>query len=1069
MLSLALQTYSQNDDKLVAFPTPEATSLGKYGQVPVSYFNGLPNISIPIYTLKCNDIELPISLSYYSSGNKPDEHPGWVGMGWNLNCGGMITRVQNGGRDDMDKNGFANQFSTSIPPSDPGYYYKANLFDIGDNWSSDILDGIHDRDLAYSISDLSPDEYLFNFNGISGSFYFVSENGVMTTKVKSKDGEILKVVPSFFSSNFNLYYFKVLQKQTTFMLNVNKTFNKFTVYTRDGYQYIFGGDESSIDFNTTNKVTVATSWHLTEIISPSGNYIKFSYTKGGDIFVQHKSILYTCDFLSENDGGCSNQELINNPEGLSINMLHPKYLSNISTSTGQTIDFITSKTTELDYNNWDYIKAYTPKIVKRVLMSDWEAENVSLLDFGFRFTEAEIKKVSYYLKLDAIQISGVKDVDFRYTDNSTERLKLLGIKTTYNNDSTDVYKFEYNSTKLPIYNSRKTDNWGYYNNVDYSNVAVTNYNTLYNLRTPSLDYAKAEILEKIIYPTKGYTEFNYELNSYSKYIEGINFNDKQEFSIINTENNINTGGLRIREIRSYPDPLDANNKIIKEFKYENENGKSSGILSGIPTYYTKGNEIVNYSTPDSKNWLFNLFKYKITVDYTLYYSIYSQNLIIPLSTTNGSHITYSRVVEKNSDGSKTIYFYTNHDDFKDEPPIDIFTNLTNLPFENNFTSKELERGLLKKIETYNSDGFLIKKTENTYNNDPDRYNNYVRMVDKYVLPVTNTSESSELNLYTGLYYRYTTNKIYTFYPYLQSSTETIYDTNGLNPVTTVTNYKYDSNYNLLTEKETYDSNNNTIVSKIKYPFDYTDQYPNINSAMKNRYLLNYPIENRTVMNGKIINGIGYTYGFFGENFVIKPYKKYQFSSTQPLSDTNLIIPLSYSLGGPTPFDEPDQSDEDNNLVSSESSRYSVNTNMVNSEIYDYYDNGNVRQVKNPNSNVNIVYLWSYNSQYPIAEITNATISEVESAVQTVFSISDIDTLLKLEIPNEAKLKDGSLQRALPNALATTYTYKPLVGMTSKTDPRGVTTYYEYDDFGRLKYSKDKDGNILQSYDYHYKQ
>lgn len=54
-----------------------------------------------------------------------------------------------------------------------------------------------------------------------------------------------------------------------------------------------------------------------------------------------------------------------------------------------------------------------------------------------------------------------------------------------------------------------------------------------------------------------------------------------------------------------------------------------------------------------------------------------------------------------------------------------------------------------------------------------------------------------------------------------------------------------------------------------------------------------------------------------------------------------------------------------------------------------------------------------------------------------------------------------------DGLTTRYEYKPMVGITSVTDARGIKTYYEYDKEGRLQCIKDNDGNVVSRYDYHY--
>ncbi|WP_315823284.1 hypothetical protein [Paraflavitalea speifideaquila] len=68
--------------KQVIPPSPEAASLGQYGNVPISLFTGTPTINIPLYELKGNSITLPVSMSYNASGFKPeDEAPGVGAVG----------------------------------------------------------------------------------------------------------------------------------------------------------------------------------------------------------------------------------------------------------------------------------------------------------------------------------------------------------------------------------------------------------------------------------------------------------------------------------------------------------------------------------------------------------------------------------------------------------------------------------------------------------------------------------------------------------------------------------------------------------------------------------------------------------------------------------------------------------------------------------------------------------------------------------------------------------------------------------------------------------------------------
>ena len=142
-------------------------------------------------------------------------------------------------------------------------------------------------------------------------------------------------------------------------------------------------------------------------------------------------------------------------------------------------------------------------------------------------------------------------------------------------------------------------------------------------------------------------------------------------------------------------------------------------------------------------------------------------------------------------------------------------------------------------------------------------------------------------------------------------------------------------------------------------------------------------------------------------------------------------------------------------------------------VIDKYDRyGNVLQYHS-NDNVFTSIIWGYKDCYPIAKIVNATYAEVSSYANNLQTKSNADDDRTVGTSgNEDQLRSAlnALRSVtdLSDAQITTYTYDPLIGVTSITDPRGQTVYYEYDAFNRLEKVKDQDGRVLSKNEYHYK-
>jgi hypothetical protein len=950
-----------------------------------------------------------VTLSYYSGGNKPDVHPGWVGLGWNLFAGGSINRIVNGIKDETTKDEWSDSHTGQPRDEDPnpGYYYRRDSINRSDWSSKNYLSFITIKRDTYLYGntlypyDTEPDEFQVNVGDISASFYLMSNN---TVKIKSKSNCNFKINISLGIENAYKLYSSAYALDLT--ANCFTYIKEIILTNRDGIKYYFGGDNNAIEFSFINGYSIgggryklfgtANTWHLKKIEIPNGETIVLNYDKDGiPIVVHNNRYLNYCYIDGEYPQTDDSESDIYGK--YSYTLIQPSYLKSIESRTSnRTMTFKRSKSTELDYD----IDKYTFDRRFRRDGVDIPPQKVPADVHAYDY--ADFKQKSYYMQLDSI-IDNNKRIGFNYTDSPDTRLKLQSI--TFNDNQISVinrYLFEYNSINLPPYNSKKTDNWGYYNNKYYGEKS---YRDLYGFRSADsiTIYSTAEILTKITYPTGGTTEFVYEPHDFSKVAKQFPFELNDSTSIC--------GGLRIKKIINN----DRNNHAtIREFEYKNEAGtSSSGILSGRPIYFAKGTKNFNLKYRIKIGW--SLITENNNYNYT--YSFGNEQLQNQLANTNGSHITYSRVTEKLSNGSKTVYYYMNHEKFLDKEPETTAGNLGDSLPCNKFNSYELERGLLDRVEYYKNT-VTVKKEAYTYNSDPNRYNDFVKSINIY-------------SLYGMI--RTVPIKIYTFYPYLKSKTETTYDINGNNPVSITTNYSYNS-YKLpsLVSQSGSRSGADSTAVVTKYPFDNSGSPY---TAMTQRFMLNYPVETIKYRGKSITDGKLTTYKqvIIASDTLYVPDKVFSTEITTPLTS----FP---NFDGTT-----------------KNSHYGSFPEM---EFVNYGSKGNIYETKD-RKGVSTTYLWGYSYQHPIAEIKNATYSEVANALVGTTP----DQLAALSTPDMSRI--NALRQTLSNSLVTTYTYLPFIGPSSITDPKGITTALEYDSFDRLKTTRNHESNILTNYGYHY--
>lgn len=910
--------------------SPAATEFVKSERIPVSYFNGLPSIDIPLYTLDYKDFHLPIYLSYYASGIQLNQYPTCVGLGWNLNYGGCITRVVNGIPDEtsaMDTYAQTGHYYDW----NQGYYFSSKVMSK-DDWASEnsLIDYVNHNLKPYTGYDTQPDEFVINAYGVSGSVYFYrDENNNVKAKVKSNNGESFRVEAPVVVKNPETFKFPGGGEKPLNSYRIYELFYEFTVIKDDGTKLIFGGSDDSIEFYTerfvegfaapTSSVTYLmktwpTAWMLREIISPVGNKISFEYQRNGSPIIL--SDVRTDYAVYEINGGNAVLPSQHPDRGLSFIVQHPVYPKSISVDGGLKIEFSLTRADDLStvgekYEDWLQYYGFSDHINDNVCYkANGSTSRIPYAPHNYSQKLSNIK-VTYNSKMQ-------HSIGFGYLENDNERLKLDYISIRGNNGLTDQkYTLKYNSLKLPAYNATVTDNWGYWNNKDYRKTNIEN--DFFGYRSSNEYYTKAEVLTEMQYPTGGGVKFDYELNDYSKVAT-----QAPDFKIL--EQGGKAGGLRIKKITYSTDTT----MYIHSFEYKNEDGASSGILSGIPVYTASGDK---YDKCEYSSWHgLVYFKYKAEIQQS--YKLWSETYINALGLTTGNYVTYSRVIESVGETEPLVkeYRYTNHESCPDTADFKMYTNIDNVTLDNKFTSRALMRGLLTD-EIWYSSGRKVKEVKNSYNSNPDRFNDYAKSIEQYTVP------GLPGYLINIPFVRFAPFKILTFYPYLESRTETLYDPSGQTVMSSVTeNFTY--NGNLMPVRVTKNMSDGSIMTQTTtYPDDYNTP---IFKEMTDKGMVSSPVETLTYIDGVVTAGRLTEYRL--DKSIVIPNKTWLLDLTDGLDSTTF----------------------QNYTGTLHDGRYKMET-----EVLDIDDVGNPLLVKTADG-MPVSYQWGYSSAYPTAVVMNAS-------------------------------------------------------------------------------------------------
>lgn len=1097
-------------DKII-MPSPTAYQFSVYGNNPVNGSSGGFNYSVPIYTIESGDIKLPISADYFSNGVMVDKLSGILGMDWNLNAGGVISRV-------------IKDF-----PDESGYRWYPSTIDTSN-------DEVMFKNLARESSfDGEQDWFSFNVNGISGNFYF-DEN----------------LVPHI-SSESNV-------KITFESVYTPSPFDKFTIIDDKGFKYIFGGSANYIETNLNAEECSfpnsesRTAWFLNEIISPRNNSITFQYVSNNFVYKTDHSFFINMQQICPSP---------NDPNGNDLEG-HLPYSVNICTN----YDDIKSKAiSSINFNTLveNNVITYKHSVNFEYDSQRLDGGGLSLKNIKIKDNNVLIKQIDFvYDVVNALNVPINSALTSDTTLKYRQFLKDIICKGNLLSTNWEKYSFEYFSPNLiPIRLSYSKDKFGYpnasnntypfssihsdYSHWDYIDIAnVESYCTANRAINTSTVYYGT--LKKITYPTGGTTLVNYEANKdivpeviavpstgtitvykpwcstplvsqeYSFVSNGMPFNYKANIFAIGAGCTTGSYTLKI-----YKDGVLLYGLYNNSYGTVIETDPLKPCVSTFTSYFFNEEPICTVagstykilvtteggSASGSVNIFYNAVDTNVdTVIYGAGVRVKDITDLTEGQNYNTRKFFYNKLVEFPSDKSLMAHAYKPLFDELTFPvvwcsnvacdpetsqtacclyygPEYDFINYTLSTYA--YNSNYLTRHAVSYptiTEIMETNGIKLGAVERIYAPSPE---SPAQMIIGYIIYGASPSNSGtilkdkiiEENLYDDTLITKKSKKSFHYlifgngyitstvvrkkYPWpgeadFPSSPE-VCTALTLQPMENYSIWIYKNHYGILRLDEITEINylgTGNIQSTFTHSFGPGPNYLLQSTTTTNSLSESLKTEYKYASDLVGVEQTPYIQQMVDANRLAEPIITKTYNGATKLSESHAKFLNSSATGNLLlPIEVHDRKGADNINIATTADRKVQFTK--------YDAKGNILEYKLENDVV-VSIVWGYNNSLPIAKIENAAYSSLNATLvgeaQTASNGTSESTLLT---------KLTTLRNSIATtSFITTYSYKPLIGISTITDPKGDKLSYSYDHLGRLKDVKDKDSRILSENEYHFR-